>query len=425
MKKKILAIMMAILVAGTMLLAGCGSDNGESASKDGAVTGDSTTTDGTDADSAADGIDYDYYEDTVYGEMLNNYYSLITICMRSQEDPSVYDSDAYTELCEMPGGGGVADVANYDSDPLAHLGYRLEDYSGDGIPELVIADIEDAEADPDFPFTQNIYAMLTAVDGEPMLVFEGWSRNRNYMLNDKTFANNGSAGAASSGFGAFTLSEDGTEQIWTDWYFSDFIDEEMTEIGYFHNKTGEWNKETSEQLDVSSDDFYAIDEKYASEACVIELTPFADFDFAAGEGGAGKSAGAVSDSGNADDVGVLMYAEWAENCIEDYLDYSIVETADAGAAPTQVMLIALETVNDFELFEMQNFEYDYETGASYDAQVLYESDIVTPAKPVLLKMSFIGSIPQYGISYKDANGRERSFYIEESGYDGSVILTEM
>lgn len=44
--------------------------------------------------------------------------------------------------------------------------------------------------------------------------------------------------------------------------------------------------------------------------------------------------------------------------------------------------------------------------------------------PLVVGMTFFGSIPHYGISYTDENGSSKQFAIEQSGDDGSILLTE-
>ena len=54
---------------------------------------------------------------------------------------------------------------------------------------------------------------------------------------------------------------------------------------------------------------------------------------------------------------------------------------------------------------------------------IYSAGDVSAEKPLLVKLTFIGSIPNYGISYEDNSGAVKKFTISQSGFDGSLELT--
>ena len=49
---------------------------------------------------------------------------------------------------------------------------------------------------------------------------------------------------------------------------------------------------------------------------------------------------------------------------------------------------------------------------------------MTVDTPVAVQLGFMGTIPNYGISYVDGGGNLRRFALVQSGYDGSVLLEE-
>ena len=51
-------------------------------------------------------------------------------------------------------------------------------------------------------------------------------------------------------------------------------------------------------------------------------------------------------------------------------------------------------------------------------------EVMTVDTPVAVQLGFMGTIPNYGISYVDENGDLRRFALVQSGYDGSVLLDE-
>lgn len=105
---------------------------------------------------------------------------------------------------------GIIEHAN-SSASLKDLGYVIQDFSGDGIPELAIVD----------SYTQNILAFYTLVNNAPVNVFYGWARSRNFYAGGSTFITNGAAGAAYSSTGLFTLSQDGRKITYNEYYYTE------------------------------------------------------------------------------------------------------------------------------------------------------------------------------------------------------------
>ncbi|MBO4580549.1 MAG: hypothetical protein J5715_10380 [Clostridiales bacterium] len=165
---------------------------------------------------------------------------------------------------EIPDGMmGIAEIAAYspDTDLLKNIGFKIEDITGDNVPELMIGT------------GVNVLAVYTVKDGEAVVATEGWDRSSVAMLNDGSFYTSGSGGAANYIFGRYTLSEDGSEKVWSDCYFTDLKDEETWEIGLYHNKTGDLDVNTSEELTISRDDFDAIDKGLQSRIVELNLQP--------------------------------------------------------------------------------------------------------------------------------------------------------
>ena len=91
----------------------------------------------------------------------------------------------------------------WESDTSGEIGYLVEDLDGNGTPELLIG-VMDGEN-----FTDRLlFDLYTLTDGEPVTLFQGWERNRWFLLSDGRFYNYGSASAEYSWTSAFTL-EDG------------------------------------------------------------------------------------------------------------------------------------------------------------------------------------------------------------------------
>ena len=75
------------------------------------------------------------------------------------------------------------------------VGYALKDLDKNGIPELIIAGIN-------YHYTEGplVYDLYTLDNYQPVRLCVTWARSRNYLLRDNRIMNEGSNGAASSGF---------------------------------------------------------------------------------------------------------------------------------------------------------------------------------------------------------------------------------
>jgi hypothetical protein len=151
-----------------------------------------------------------------------------------------YIADGLIEAVMYPG----------DTDLSQEIGYAIMDISGDGVPELLIGyDIEKGAK-------SEVYGAYTCVDEKPVTAFTGWARSSHDYMGDGNFFYFGSNGAMSSLFGKHHLSEDGTEVVWDDFYFSD--EKEDGSLGYFHNTTGMYDQAASEELEIPDEEFWNL-----------------------------------------------------------------------------------------------------------------------------------------------------------------------
>lgn len=202
------------------------------------------------------------YDTRVYDRILEQFYMLI--------------SDPEGDYDEVEGKMGVLEAAKTmdGKAALENIGYAIEDISGDGIPELLIGDIQGKDI-PDLG-TQ-IYTAYTISDGEPRLVFEGWYRNSYRYSGAGGFFYEGSASAASSAFGTYRLLPDGTSLSCEDFYFTDWSDESFSEIGVYHNTSGEWDKTVSEKMDITEEELWQLEEELKQHNSEnVELIPFSE-----------------------------------------------------------------------------------------------------------------------------------------------------
>lgn len=137
--------------------------------------------------------------------------------------------------------------------------------NADGMPELVIGGINE-ERDGKL-FGRDIYAVYTCVQGEIVCVCSGWSRNYVGWMGENAFYRLGSGGASYTIVGQYELLPNAAEWSCMDLYFTD-------EDGIYHNQTGSYDREASETLDMTWDEFWKLSDALEDKVLEFELTPF-------------------------------------------------------------------------------------------------------------------------------------------------------
>ena len=198
MKKHVLFVIVAMLVMA--MLAGCGKEaDGETyatleteaaqvteATEPAEETEAEPTTAATEMPVEEEDIVYEgdassYYIDQVYTEQIQRYHTAL--------------SERWTEEHYLENGMSPLPVYYYEGNPLENVGFDFLDLDNDGHWELVIGAILNAEQDP------AVFEIWTLVDGEPVMLVQGGSRNRyvlQYVQEDEMWyiANEASNGAA-------------------------------------------------------------------------------------------------------------------------------------------------------------------------------------------------------------------------------------
>ncbi|MBE6910347.1 MAG: hypothetical protein E7474_12365 [Ruminococcaceae bacterium] len=308
---------------------------------------------------------------------------------------------------------GVMEVSSMERGKLLqYLGYTFEDINGDDIPELLIGTIPDGTAE--VPETQLFLSGYTCKDGEPVCFLEGWARSVYEYLGDGRFFHYGSGGYAYSGFGTFHISEDGTELIAEEWYFSDTKGPDNSEIAYFHNTTGEWDKDASEELDLDNDAFWALSNEYDTELEMLNLMPFSAYTYT------GFIAQPLECKVRADffDEAAHQYVQY------DYDDASEFFDPDETFECT-VLFRSEKGVKDFTLLALTLSGTDANGQAAFDAVEVFSVPELRAGVPLMVPMNFPGDIPSNGFSYTDTDATVETFTIGTSGRDGSLVIVPL
>ncbi len=318
--------------------------------------------------------------DLAYSELVERFRALVS-------DPYGQDSDKPGEMGVLESARAAGDNAVYE------MGYLIEDLSGDGIPELAVGEL--------YGITNALY---TLVDGKPELVFEGWYRSSYVYMGDGHFYYYASNSAAESGQGVFYLTKDGTRLECESFLFTGLNSDGDHEV--YYNETGSWDIAESERSDMTAEEFWALD----PAGDPLPLTPFS------GTGGG-------SANGSAFPVSVEYLPEGM------FPDYYVTLYDGDGAA--SLFFTADRPVTEFTVLTLELKDFT-ETGAMifYATPVVLEEgldslpEVMTADTPVAVQLGFMGTIPNYGISYVDGSGNLRRFALVQSGYDGSILLDE-
>lgn len=302
----------------------------------------------------------------------------------------------------MDGGTGVLEVTMGLSkeEALDVIGFDITDLSGDGIPELVIGYIGPNDGG-DFTGSE-ILAIFTCKDGVPCFTAEGWVRNCIQLMTNGSFLRTGSNGAAYSIFGTYTLSEDGSEMLCNDFFFTFEKNGNFEDIGIFYNMTGEWDVSKSYELNISLEEYEQTHQALANQVVDFPLTPLSQL---------------------APVVKGPVHAEWAENIGIPAEQEAF--TADMGEDRARVVFIADAPVRNFLIMSLLCTDVDAAGNPDYEIQETYTWDTLEPGTPLVVEMSFYGTIPNYGISYLAEDGTAYHCTISISGKDGSIILMDM
>ncbi len=95
------------------------------------------------------------------------------------------------------------------------------------------------------------------------------------------------------------------------------------------------------------------------------------------------------------------------------------------ALTVEVVFTAESTVTDFKVLSISVQDYDDAGNFAFAAEEVYSQPELTPERPLVAGMEFLGDIPNNGISFTDADGNVKYYAVDMSGRDSSLFLLEI
>lgn len=182
MKKALLTLLVCLLTIA--LFVGCGDATNESTPTTASqAESEPTTTEATTeeiTEETPDEIDMEYYTN-LYADQIARYYTALS----TQWEEGAYLASEMSSLAAY----------YYEGNALDNVGYAFIDFDNNGICELVIGAILNAEEDP------SVFEIWTIKDEAPAMLIQGSTRNRYFLQLDAevdlwTIANEAENGAA-------------------------------------------------------------------------------------------------------------------------------------------------------------------------------------------------------------------------------------
>lgn len=105
--------------------------------------------------------------------------------------------------------------------------------------------------------------------------------------------------------------------------------------------------------------------------------------------------------------------------LDDYYRY---EAPESEHSTTPIIFIPKSTIYDVRIFTINDDWADISDKKIEN--ILFETEKVTPQKPLIADIQFVDLFAVRGISFKDADGNEYFYEISDSAIDGSLIISE-
>lgn len=301
---------------------------------------------------------------------------------------------------------GVIELATWDTgvEAAQEVGYCFTDLNGDGTAELLV-----------FVDGDTLVGGYSLSDGKPVQFLDGWYRNIYYLLKEGRIYNQGSGGAAYAIFGTYRLSDDGTELVCEDYYFTDVEEGTVDQLVFYHNTTGEWDTEKSERFDGTEDEFWAKSDEMMNDMLTeLELTLLSDYEYT---GILNQPLDCKVRLDYEDDVA------WWLSEVEEIGTYVPALQSTGDADEVSVVFRAAGSVEQFKLLSLSLKDVDASGNPVFEVSELCALPDLKALSPLSVPMKFPGDMPTSGFSYVE-DGTERCFSVSQSGRDGALVVAE-
>ncbi len=295
---------------------------------------------------------------------------------------------------------GVSEICFYTNDPFSDVAYALTDVSGDGKSELLIFEATDY----DYVSSTRILAIY-GMDGDtPVLIKEGASRSRLFLTNDNKFYQEGSNGAASSGWAIFSLNEEGTKEVVEKCVYT--MTQEDSSVNIYSNTTGNWTYNEDELCDMTSEDMFSEGRSICNQCQKLEINYFDRV---------------TTEGVHNPDLLYVCFAEEVENDVSDFEEVDLSSTDH----PVRIAMGSGDGFFDFRFYALTITEMS-EDGLVFEKEELFNIGKNPMFFPVIADIDIMGDLPQYGFSCRFEEGGEVHMYaIDFSGNDGSPYYFEI
>lgn len=302
---------------------------------------------------------------------------------------SVYDliaSGATTDEIQ-PGEAYIWEtIRNYGQAELFGLfGYLVMDISGDGVPELIIAN---RQSSMEYP-ANYVYLMYTLVNGKPERVLESAAEYDFYVTVDGIVFFHTGYESMRPAFSLFQLSKDGLELNCKECYFVMEKDVNFNSVGYYYNNHGVMEPSVSQELNIDEKGLEEQRNRLFRELSLLPLSPFSDYEIAEGR-----------------DYAVTVEEINLENSA--FLNYDVYEV-DKSNPETDLRLSPTRPVKNFKLLELKHY-FDKDKELRFKTKTLHSLPKMNIDYSLLVRMTFTGDYPTLGFSYEE-DGRTSRYAI--------------
>lgn len=325
--------------------------------------------------------EFDVYEEArnkTYDHVINSVYSSLSEAANGkyESNENKYGSYWIKEMADL-----------YKDKVLENTGFAVKDIDEDGVPELIIGEIENNETNTG----SSVGIMYTCPADELKMVLEGWSRNSYTLLDEGVFLNIASSGAMSTSYKTYWIDSETCSLACDTNIFTAPIGEDGTEMGVYISQSAECDAEEAYKLEMTHEELLNNIDKVLEKAVDLELTPFSSY----------------SDT-------LSVFAARA-----DVMDITASEGYNQFEDNTKnTVFIALSDVTDFKIIHVKYGDETVETEE-------FKLDKFEYGKVISAGLVFNGDLPEYKITFIDADGKNRAYNVTVSGEDGLINLEEI